>query len=169
MKTTVKINQTFQNGSHQMLLIENTSWKQIELDTTKEYSLEIKELKSKRSLNQNSFMWGLIHEISKKQYLDEMEVYIQALEECNMKYEYVLAQEEAEDKLKKGFRAVKVVRPEVFKGKRFYVYKCFLGSSKFNISEMKQLLDVITSWCYELRIPTDTYERIYGINENKRI
>lgn len=161
MKAIVKINQTFQNGPHQMLLIENTSFNQIEVDTSKEYSLEIKELKSKRSVEQNRLMWKLIHEIAKEQSMDEMEVYIQALEECNAKYEYVLAQGEAEDKLKKGFRAVKVVRPENFKGKQFYVYKCFLGSSKFNVSEMKKLLDVITSWCFELNIPTDAFERIY--------
>lgn len=161
MKIVAKIHQTFQNGSNQMLLIENTSFNQIEVDTSKEYSLEIKELKSKRSVEQNRLMWKLIHEIAKEQSMDEMEVYIQALEECNAKYEYVLAQEEAEDKLKKGFRAVKVVRPEEFKGKKFYVYKCFLGSSKFNVSEMKQLLDVITGWCFELNIPTDTFERIY--------
>lgn len=163
MKAIVKVNQTFQNGSHQMLLIENTSGNQIEVDTTKEYQLELKELKSKRSLNQNRFMWALIHEISKKQYMDDMEVYIQALEECNAKYEYVLAEEKAEEKLKKGFRAVKVVRPEEFKGKKFYVYKCFLGSSKFNKSEMMLLLEVVIHWCHELEIPTDVFEKIYGV------
>lgn len=163
MKTTVKVNQSFKNGNHQVLLIENTSHIPLEIDLTKEYQLEIKELKSTRSNQQNKYMWALIHEIAKQQEMDDIEVYIQALEESNAKYEYVLAQEEAEEKLRKGFRAVKVVRPEYFKGKQFYVYKCFLGSSKFNISEMKQLIDVIVSWCHELGIPTDTFERIYGV------
>ena len=89
MKTTVKVNQSFKNGNHQVLLIENTSYIPLEIDLTKEYQLEIKELKSTRTNQQNRFMWALIHEIAKQQEMDDMEVYIQALEESNAKYEYV--------------------------------------------------------------------------------
>lgn len=161
MKTIVKIESIFQNGNNQMLLIENKTHHPLALDLTKEYQLEIKELKSTRTLQQNRYMWSLIHEISKQQEMDDMEVYIQALEEANAKYEYIMAPEEAEENLKKGFRAVKITRPEIHNGKKFYVYKCFLGSSKFNVTEMKQLIDVIVGWCYELNIPTDIYEKIY--------
>lgn len=161
MKTIVKIESIFQNENNQMLLIENKSHHPLELDLTKEYQLEIKELKSTRTIQQNRYMWSLIHEISKVQEMDDMEVYIQALEEANAKYEYIMAPEEAEENLKKGFRAVKITRPEIHNGKKFYVYKCFLGSSKFNVTEMKQLIDIIVGWCYELNIPTDIYEKIY--------
>ena len=37
MKTTVKVNQSFKNGNHQVLLIENTSYIPLEIDLTKEY------------------------------------------------------------------------------------------------------------------------------------
>ena len=161
MKTIVKIESVFQNGTNQMLLVENKSYYPLELDLSKEYQLEIKELKSTRTIQQNKYMWALIHKISKEQGMDDMEVYIQALEEANAKYEYIMAPEEAEENLKKGFRAVKVTRPEINNGKKFYVYKCFLGSSKFNVTEMKQLIDIIVGWCYELNIPTDIYEKIY--------
>ena len=161
MKTIVKIDSIFQNGTNQMLLVENKSHRPLELDLSKEYQLEIKELKSTRTIQQNRYMWSLIHEISKQQEMEDMEVYIQALEEANAKYEYIMAPEEAEENLKKGFRAVKVTRPENRNGKKFYIYKCFLGSSKFNVTEMKQLIDVIVGWCYELKIPTDIYEKIY--------
>lgn len=161
MKAIVKINSIFKNGSHQMFLIENTSYHPLEIALEKEYQLEIKELKSTRTVQQNRYMWALIHEIAKKQGMDDMEVYIQALEEANAKYEYIMAPEEAEENLKKGFRAVKVVRPEIHNNKRFYVYKCFVGSSKFNTQEMTRLIDVIVSWCHELNIPTDIYEKIY--------
>lgn len=161
MKTIVKIESIFQNGTNQMLLIENTSYHPLEIALEKEYQLEIKELKSTRTIQQNRYMWSLIHEISKVQGMEDMEVYIQALEEANAKYEYIMAPEEAEENLKKGFRAVKVTRPEIHTGKKFYIYKCFVGSSKFNVTEMKQLIDVIVGWCYELKIPTDVYEKIY--------
>ena len=161
MQAIVKINSIFKNGSHQMFLIENTSYYPLEIALEKEYQLDIKELKSTRTVQQNRYMWALIHEIAKEQGMDEMEVYIQALEEANAKYEYIMATEEAEKNLKKGFRAVKVVRPEIHNNKRFYVYKCFVGSSKFNTQEMTRLIDVIVSWCHELNIPTDIYEKIY--------
>ena len=61
----------------------------------------------------------------------------------------------AEDILRKNFRAVKVVRPEEFKGRKMYVYKCFLGSSKLNTKEMTILLDIIKYWAEELGIQTD--------------
>ena len=161
MKAIVKINSIFKNGSHQMVLIENTSYHPLEISLEKEYQLEIKELKSTRTVQQNRYMWALIHEIAKEQDMDDMEVYIQALEEANAKYEYIMAPEEAEENLKKGFRAVKVVRPEIHNNKKFYVYKCFVGSSKFNTQEMTRLIDVIVSWCHELNISTDIYEKIY--------
>lgn len=161
MKTIVRVNQIFQNGKRQILLIENTSYKSLNINLEKEYQLEIKELKSTRTVQQNRYMWALIHEISKEQGMDDMEVYIQALEEANAKYEYIMAPEEAEENLKKGFRAVKVVRPEIHNNKKFYVYKCFVGSSKFNTQEMTRLIDVVVGWCHELNIPTDIYEKIY--------
>ena len=66
-----------------------------------------------------------------------------------------MAPEEAEDELRKNFRAVKVVRPEQFKGREMIVYKCFLGSSKLNTKEMNQLIEIIKYWADDLGIETD--------------
>ena len=65
-----------------------------------------------------------------------------------------------ENELKKSFRAVKVVRPEIYKGKKMIVYKCFEGSSKFNTQECNKLIDVLLSWCSELdiKMESDIYE-----------
>lgn len=124
------------------------------------YSLEIKRPKSKRSLNQNAYMWAIIHEIAQELQQDDMEIYISALEQANAKYEYVMGLETIENELKKSFRAVKVVRPEIYKGKKMIVYKCFEGSSKFNTQECNKLIDVLLSWCSELdiKMETDIYE-----------
>ena len=40
------------------------------------YCLEIKKPKSKRSLNQNAYMWAIIHEIAQELQQDDMEIYI---------------------------------------------------------------------------------------------
>lgn len=47
---------------------------------------EITRIKDKKTLQQNRYMWELIHQIAKKQKQDEMEVYCQALQEANAKY-----------------------------------------------------------------------------------
>ena len=119
------------------------------------YKIEIHEAKNKRSIQQNRYMWKLIREISKKQECDEMEIYINALEDANAKYDYVLGTPSIEEELKKNFRAVKIVRPQEYRGKTMYVYKCFIGSSKFNTDEMHKLIEIISSYADSLGIPTE--------------
>ena len=123
------------------------------LDRDKSYVIEIKELKNKRTLRQNAYMWKLIHEIANKWHVEDLDVYIQALEQANAKSEYVLGLPTIENELKKNFRAVKVVRPEIYKGKKMIVYECFIGSSKMNTKEMSELLEIIINWATQLGIP----------------
>ena len=130
----------------------------LKLEYGKVYSTEIKEPKSKRTIQQNKYMWALIHEIAKIQMQDDMEIYISALEQANAKYTYILGLEDIQEQLQKNFRAVKVVRPETFKGKQFLVYKCFIGSSKFNKQEMTKLLDIVIGYAEQLDINTNIYE-----------
>lgn len=156
MKTVGVVRQVFRNIRNQMLLIENL-FSDIDIEPNKEYVLELKEVRSKRSLQQNKFMWALIHQIAdhKDMNMKEIEIYTLALEEANAKYIYLMGIKEAEDELRKNFRAVKVVRPTYENGKEYIVYKCFVGSSKLDTKEMNKLLDIIISWAEELGIETD--------------
>lgn len=134
----------------------------LKLEYEKIYSLEIKEYKSKRTLQQNKYMWALIREIARVQLQDEMEIYISALEDANAKYTYIMGLEDIQDELCKNFRAVKVVRPEYVHNKKFIVYKCFIGSSKFDKEEMAKLLDIVINYAEELNINTNIYEPKWG-------
>lgn len=156
MKTVGVVRQVFRNIRNQMLLIENL-FSDIDIEPNKEYVLELKEVRSKRTLQQNKFMWALIHQIAdhKDMNMKEIEIYTSALEEANAKYIYLMGIKEAEDELRKNFRAVKVVRPTYENGKEYIVYKCFVGSSKLDTKEMNKLLDIIISWAEELGIETD--------------
>ena len=156
MRTIVKVKQVFRNIKNQMFLIENL-FSDIDIDLEKEYSLELKEVKSKRTLQQNKYMWALIHSIAHHESMNqnEVEIYSLALEEANAKYIYLLGTPEAEDELKKNFRAVRVVRPTIENGKEFIVYKCFVGTSKMDTKEMKKVLDIIIAWAEELGIETN--------------
>lgn len=161
MKTIARVKQVFRNINKQMLLVENQQY-DIDLETDKDYIFEIKEVKSKRSLQQNKYMWALIHELSHHENMNntEVEIYTLALEEANSKYIYLLGTPEAEEELRKNFRAVKVVRPTIENGKEFIVYKCFIGTSKMDTKEMTKVLDIIIAWAEELGI--DTNEKYFA-------
>ena len=123
----------------------------------KEYMIEIREVRSKRTIQQNKYMWALIREIANNETIkqNETEIYSLALEEADAKYIYLLGVPEVEDELKKNFRAVRVVRTTVENGKEFIVYKCFIGTSKMDTKEMTKVLEIIIAWAKELGIETN--------------
>ena len=55
MRTTVKVRQIFRNIKNQMLLIENL-FMDLDIDTDKTYVMELKEIRSKRTIKQNKMM-----------------------------------------------------------------------------------------------------------------
>lgn len=124
-----------------------------ELETKKVYSVEIKEYKSKRSINQNALMWKIIHAIALDTNNDEWDIYINGLEYCNQKAEYILALSEAEKHLKLAYRVVKKLDETIeVDGKTLTTFKCMLGSSKFNTTEFNKLLDYFIQLASELNI-----------------
>lgn len=124
------------------------------LDMDKQYVVEIKEPKSKRSLEQNKLLWRLIHKIAKETFQDDMEVYCTALERADAKSDYLITAIDMEDALRKSFRGVQFLRRQEVNGKECFVYKIFLGSSKMNVAEMNELLEIVFQMCSELQIPT---------------
>ena len=132
----------------------------MKLDMDKLYQIEIKEPKSKRSLEQNKLLWKLINKIAKETYQDDMEIYCTALERADALSDYVITAIDIEGSLRKSFRGVKFVRMQEVNGKDCYVYKVYLGSSKMNVKEMNELLEIVFQMCGELGIATmeDFYE-----------
>jgi hypothetical protein len=132
----------------------------LKLDLDKLYLVEIKEPKSKRSLEQNKLLWSLIHKIAKETYQDDMEVYCTALERADALSDYVITATDMENSLRKSFRGVRFMRMQEVNNKECYVYKVYLGSSKMNTKEMTELLEIVFQMCSELNIPTmeDFYE-----------
>ena len=124
------------------------------LDTSKKYLVEIKEPKSKRSLEQNKLLWLLIHKIAKATYQDDMDVYCTALERADALSDYVITAIDMENSLRKSFRGVKFLRMQEVNGRECFVYKVYLGSSKMNTKEMTELLEIVYQMCGELGIAT---------------
>ena len=130
----------------------------LKLDMDKLYVVEIKEPKSKRSLEQNKMLWQLIHAIAKQTHQDDMEVYCALLERADALSDYIITAYDMEDELRKCFRGVRFVRKQEVNGKECNIYKVYIGSSKMNTKEMTELLDITLQLCGELNIPTWGYE-----------
>ena len=130
----------------------------LKLDMDKLYTVEIREPKSKRSIEQNNMLWKLIHAIAKQEHQDDNEVYCACLERADALSDYIITAYEMEDYLRKCFRGVRFVRKQEVNGKECNIYKVYIGSSKMNTKEMTELLDITLQLCGELGIPTWGYE-----------
>ena len=131
----------------------------LKLDMEKFYICEIKEPKSKRSLEQNKLLWMLIHRIAKETYQDDEDVYCAVLERADALSDYVITATDMGEALRKTFRGVKFVRMQEVNGKDCYIFKVYLGSSKMNTTEMNELIEITMQVCAELGI--DTREEWY--------
>ena len=132
----------------------------LKLDMDKYYQIEVKEPKSKRSLEQNRLLWKMVHKLAKETFQDDMEIYCAALERADALSDYIITATDMENSLRKSFRGVRFMRMQEVNNKECYVYKVYLGSSKMNTKEMTELLEIVFQMCSELNIPTmeDLYE-----------
>ena len=113
------------------------------------YRVNMTPIKSKRTIDQNRLLWQLIHDISEARNgslgssQDDWEVYIEALERAQAKFEYVACLPEAYKILQEQFRASKIMNEFEHNGKTFVQAKVFYGSSKMDVKEMAKLLDTV--------------------------
>lgn len=161
MKVIAKLKNT-KNGDLQ-LQVDNfqsrTELEELELDQY--YTVDIIKFKDARTKKQNKLMWELIHKIAEKYgEKNEWNIYINALERANVKYEYIMILPKAERLLKENFRAVKFIKKRIENGVEFHVYKCFYGSSKFNKEEMANLINSILEMAVNVGINTAFYEEV---------
>lgn len=139
-------------------LVKNYRDKEIIKELIKDtpYRLNVNIIKSKRSIEQNSLMWALIHEISvargSERANDDWDIYLEALERAGTKFEYIAVLPEAERLLKENFRAIKLMNTFKYNDKVFNCYKTFYGSSKMDTKEMTLLLETVLDMAAELEI-----------------
>ena len=128
-----------------------------ELDQSKDYRIEIKEVKSARSLEQNRLLWSLLHALEEHTREVAMSWYIKALVDTGAVVDYVWGTEETEITLQQSFRAVQRVKPHTIKDTQGWLYRVIVGSSKFNIQQMNYLIDTVIRYCNEHNINVEEY------------
>lgn len=126
-----------------------------ELECDVDYSVEIKPVKSKRSIQQNKLLWAMLHQLEVVTKELAIDWYVKALTETGAVVDYVWAREKTEDSLKKQFRAVIKVKPHKIEDSEGWLYRVIVGSSKFTVAEMNELIDTVLRYCNEHNIETE--------------
>lgn len=133
----------------------------------KEYSIELSEVKSKRTIQQNKYFWKLVHEIASNENAsrhDDWEMYCYLLGQAKAKYTYVSVIELGLEALKREVRALEVLSYETREnGTKWANCRVFIGSSKMDTKEMGRLIDVTLAYAEELGIDTSYYADMMGI------
>lgn len=131
------------------------------LNPGSEYLFTVEDKQNKRTVRQNKYMWKLIREIAKHVYMNDYEVYLNAIKKADAKSEYFITAYEMTEELRKNFRGVEFVRYQYVNNKKCYVYKCYLGSSKMSTKEMKELIEILLDMANEAGLDLVYWKNIF--------
>lgn len=130
-----------------------------------EFYFKIEDKKKHRTLQQNKYMWKLIHQIAKVQFEDDYKIYLDAIKRADAKSEYVITSREMLEDLRQNFRGVEFIRYQDVNNHRCYVYKCYLGSSKMTTKEMRELLEILLDMASDVGLDLVYWKNIFYVKE----
>lgn len=121
----------------------------------KPVSVEIKEVKEKRSLEQNSKLWAVLTDMSEVLHSSPNEIYEEMLQRYAPATIVTLQADVDPGYL---FKHYSLYKEGTLKGIKFIAYKVYTGSSKMNIGQMSAFLEGVINEAKELGIDTEKYE-----------
>ena len=141
----------------------------LSLDSEKEYVIEIKEHKQKRSLNANSYLWLLLDRLAIEMSADgqiytQEELYRKYIKEAGLRQDITLAPNVA-----KTFKhlwcnyGVGWFTEDVDTVSENHTIRFYYGSSCYKSKQMARLIDSIVQDCEALGIETKTPEEINNL------
>lgn len=121
----------------------------------KQYTLEIKEKKKKRSLDANAYFWTLAHKIAAKSGVEVSKVYRSYVREIGGNSDTVCVQDKAVDDFCRawshnGLGWQTETMPSKLEGCTNVI--CYYGSSTYDTSQMTRLIDLAIADCKEYGI-----------------
>jgi hypothetical protein len=128
--------------------------KMLNLPDDKEY--ELKEYKEKRTLNQNSYYWKLLNELSSKLKIPSTELHFELITKSCPFEEYLVPYEANLRGIEYYIEKGKIER----NGKYFKTIRVYVGSSLLDTTEMGILLDNLIEECKLQNIETLTPEEL---------
>lgn len=138
----------------------------------KEYILEIKEKKKKRSLDANAYCWALLNELSNKLKIPAIELYQEFIRKVGS-FELICIHNNAVGKFlevwqSNGYGWLVDVLGESKNFPNCVNLKCYHGSSVYDTKEMSKLIDEIVYECKENDIETATGKELALLKEKWR-
>lgn len=121
----------------------------------KEYTLEIKEKKKKRSLDANAYYWKLCHEIAYEAQVEVTTVYREHIKEIGGNNDIVCIQNKAVDDFCRAWQHNGIgwqteTIPSKLEGCTNVI--CYYGSSTYDTQQMSRLIDLAIQDCKEYGI-----------------
>lgn len=137
------------------------------LDADREYKIEIKEYKQKRSLNSNSYAWTLLDKLAEKLRLAKTDIYRSYIKEIGGNSYLVCCIDEAVEDLcrdwqSKGIGWLTDLEPSKIEG--CTNVRLYYGSSQYDTKQMSRLIEMIVQDCKENDIETLTPDEIERMN-----
>jgi len=117
----------------------------------KELTVEIKQLRHKRSLDANGLLWTICNEIAAVLHTTKDEVYLTMLERYGIST-FIVVKRELVDRVKSEWRAVRELGEITIGKTKGIQLQVFFGSHGYNTKEFSVLLDGTISEARELGI-----------------
>ena len=135
----------------------------------KEYTLEIKERKKKRSLDANAYFWVLTHKIAEKTGVEVSKVYRSYVKEIGGNNDIVCVQEQAVDQFceifeSRGIGWITERMPSKIAGCVNVI--CYYGSSTYDTGHMTLLIVLAIQDCMEYGIEHLTPDELIRMLES---
>jgi hypothetical protein len=131
--------------------------KMLNLPEDKEY--ELKEYKEKRTLNQNSYYWKLLNELSSRLKIPSDELHFELIKKSCPFEEYLVPYEASLRGIEYYIEKGKIERND----KLFKTIRVYVGSSRLDTIEMGILLDNLIEECKLQNIETMTESELARI------
>lgn len=125
----------------------------------KEYVLEIKEHRERRSLDANAYFWVLCGKLAAAVHTDNWSMYLQLLERYGV-FTYIVVKPSAVEQFKREYRLVNDLGEVKINGKTGVQLQCFFGQHTYDTAQMSRLIEGTISECKEVGIETRTPEEI---------
>lgn len=127
------------------------------LEDDKEYKLEVKEYRQKRSLNANSYAWVLLDKLAEKLRMSKTDIYRSYIKEIGGNSYLVCCTDNAVNDLcrdwqNKGLGWLAETEPSKLDG--CTNVRLYYGSSVYDSLQMSRLIELIVQECKEQGIPT---------------
>ena len=121
----------------------------------KEYTIEIKEKKKKRSLDANAYYWKLCHDIAYEAQVEVTTVYREHIKEIGGNNDIVCIQNKAVDDFCRAWQHNGIgwqteTIPSKLEGCTNVI--CYYGSSTYDTQQMSRLIDLAIQDCKEYGI-----------------